>query len=304
MSDKEQAIIKLREAVEAKIGNKPETNRDFENLSNTICDELHDRISPTTLKRIWGYLSEAVTPRHYTLNQLSRFVGYTDWDAFCATLKEHEVTKPSEPASPETTETTASSVTKKNNIGKILLALVAFLAIAALFFFSQRSSSDASSSDNPHILQKGQTFKTYDDFLPLFGITAQYNRHYQYVPGAEHIAVWSPQYHNPYYHNDGNPDSLMPTITEYWTPVIDSTEITEEILEKIHQYQKEAYYRLIEFNDVRIVFMKDLFDSTYVFLGVYRPSLYLSDTTKVVWQRADDHCDLDNIPALTIYRSY
>ena len=292
-------LSSLREAIEAKMGKKLETNKDFDSLSNSIHDELHDRISSTTLKRIWGYVSEPVNPRHYTLSQLARFVGYADWDAFCASQGESENTTPS--TSPETEETIDSSVTKRSLGNKsllILAALIAVIAIALLLFLSR------SSSNNPRILNAGQHFATYDDFLPLFGITAQYNRHYQYVPGVEHIAVWSPQYHNPYYHNDGNPDSLMPTITEYWTPVTDSTEMTEEIIEKMHQYQKEAYHRLIEFNDVRIVFMRDLFDSTYVFLGVYRPSLYLSDTTKVVWQRADDHCDLDNIPALTIYRSY
>ena len=63
------ALSKLREAIEAKIGKKPETNKDFEFLSNCINDELHYRVSTTTLKRIWGYLSEEVVPRQYTLNQ-------------------------------------------------------------------------------------------------------------------------------------------------------------------------------------------------------------------------------------------
>ena len=309
MSDKELAIIKLREAVEAKIGNKPETNRDFENLSNTICDELHDRISPTTLKRIWGYLSEAVTPRHYTLNQLSRFVGYDNWDDFLRKTESAEEKTGPEDSSPATTDPIHISPIPSGRGGGrlllLLLALVAFLAIAALFFFSQRSSSDTSSSDNPRILQKGQTFKTYDDFLPLFGITATESRHYQFIPGEEDIVVWSPQYHNPIYHNEGNPDSLMPTISEYWTPVKnDNNKDAVELEGMVHQRQKEAYYNFIGKKQVRIVFMKDLFDSTFVFLGVYRFDPQLSDTTKMVWIRAADNCDLDNIPFVKNYGNY
>ena len=140
--------------------------------------------------------------------------------------------------------------------------------------------------------------------MPLFGITATESRHYQFVPGQEDIVVWSPKYHNPIYHNDGNPDSLMPTITEYWTPVTEDGEDTEELKEMIRQRQREAYYNFIAKNQVRIVFMKDLIDTTFVFLGVYRTDLLLSDTTKIVWVRAADQCDLDNIPFVKNYGNY
>ena len=50
--------------------------------------------------------------------------------------------------------------------------------------------------------------------------------------------------------------------------------------------------------------MKDLIDTTFVFLGVYRTDLLLSDTTKIVWVRAADQCDLDNIPFVKNYGNY
>ena len=298
------ALSKLREAIEAKIGKKPETNKDFEFLSNCINDELHYRVSTTTLKRIWGYLSEEVVPRQYTLNQLARFVGYADWQAFCSSHGGSEIIK--HPASPETNVTPESPNSKSRLGSKGLLILAALVAVAAvaLLLLLPHSSTSTNLEDDPRILNKGQVFATYDDFLPLFGITATESRHYQFVPGQEDIVVWSPQYHNPIYHNDGNPDSLMPTITEYWTPVTENGEDTEELKEMIHQRQREAYYNFIAKNQVRIVFMKDLIDTTFVFLGVYRTDLLLSDTTKIVWVRAADQCDLDNIPFVKNYGNY
>ena len=41
------------------------------------------QISPTTLKRIWGYLDEPVAPRLSTLNFLAQFLGYSNLISFC-----------------------------------------------------------------------------------------------------------------------------------------------------------------------------------------------------------------------------
>ena len=48
---------------------------------------MEERISPSTLKRIWGYVGMKVTPRPFTLDALSRYVGYRDWRAFRADLR-------------------------------------------------------------------------------------------------------------------------------------------------------------------------------------------------------------------------
>lgn len=41
-------------------------------------------VSTTTLKRIWGYLNDAVEARESTLGILSQFLGYRDWKDYCA----------------------------------------------------------------------------------------------------------------------------------------------------------------------------------------------------------------------------
>jgi len=316
MEGKTEAIEQLRKAIERTIGKTLETNKDFESLSNSIYEKTHVSISTTTLKRIWGYLSESVTPRRYTLDQLAHFIDYDDFDAFCASL---ETDKASRPQEVSTTEETPSNTPLSTEEGAGLSpslrrrlwmghspsfwgwVVVGLLAAVAFLFFLLRPASDTS-ADNDRILKKGQVFATYDDFLPLFGIDATESRHYQFVPGEEHIIVWSPQYQNPYYHNEGNPDSLMPTITEYFTPKITEDE-DAEAMEKLRQAQKGAYFTVMEKNDMRIVFMKNLVDTSFVFLGVYRFSPVLSDSTKIVWVRATDKCDLDNISFLNNYRN-
>ena len=326
MEGLEKAIEQLRLAVERKAGRKMQTNKDFDCLSDSVYDQTHAKISTTTLKRIWGYLSESVTPRRYTLDQLARFIGYDDFDAFCANIETGKEPKSDNssvgtgftprPQEDDTAEEAPSEVSlpgsevvaKEGNISspsprrRLWVWLLLALAAVALLFFLLRLTTD-NSADNNRILKKGQVFASYDDFLPLFGIDATESRHYQFVPGEEHIVVWSPQYHNPYYHNDGNPDSLMPTITEYFTPLQYEGEDAEAIKETVRQGQKQAYATMFEKNDVRIVFMKDLVDTTFVFLGVYRFSIVLSDSTKIVWVRATNECDLDNISFLNNYRN-
>ena len=78
----EQALAKLRDRIEETVGRKMKTPKDFDFLSEQVFEKLHETVSATTLKRIWGYLSEASIPRISTLDILSQYVGYTDWASF------------------------------------------------------------------------------------------------------------------------------------------------------------------------------------------------------------------------------
>ncbi len=62
------------------------TTVDFEALSITIEQQTSERISASTLKRLWGYVSDKHQPRRYTLDVLSMYVGLKDFDAFCAKI--------------------------------------------------------------------------------------------------------------------------------------------------------------------------------------------------------------------------
>lgn len=76
------SIKNLCKEVESVAGRKMVTTGDFDWLSELIFLRIHEHLSPTTLKRLWGYLDEKVNPRRQTLNLLARFLGYKDISTF------------------------------------------------------------------------------------------------------------------------------------------------------------------------------------------------------------------------------
>ncbi len=78
-------LERLKQEVERVLGRQLCTARDYEMLSEQLVKCIHERLSPTTLKRLWGYLrNEEVQTRQYTLDVLARFVGYRNYQEFCA----------------------------------------------------------------------------------------------------------------------------------------------------------------------------------------------------------------------------
>lgn len=76
------AIDKLRVLIEKSLGREIKTPKDFSFLSERIFERLHQQISPTTLKRIWGYQQDEGPSRIGTLNILAQFCAYTNWNSF------------------------------------------------------------------------------------------------------------------------------------------------------------------------------------------------------------------------------
>ena len=75
----------LKQEAERAFGRKLKEARDFEELSHLLLSHTRERLSPTTLKRFWGYLkNEEVQTRPHTLDVLARFVGYKNYEDFCA----------------------------------------------------------------------------------------------------------------------------------------------------------------------------------------------------------------------------
>lgn len=73
--------------IEATIGRDFNKCADFVWLSDFICDRAHERISPTTLRRLWGKSSEMVKPSRFTLDVLSRLLLFSDFDDFCRNVQ-------------------------------------------------------------------------------------------------------------------------------------------------------------------------------------------------------------------------
>ncbi len=74
---------RLKEEVEALVGRKIKSPKDFDFLSRQIQGYTQESISMSTLKRMWGYVATTCKPSLFNLDLLSRMVGYPDWAAFC-----------------------------------------------------------------------------------------------------------------------------------------------------------------------------------------------------------------------------
>lgn len=285
----EMLITQLRRKVEETFGQEIKTPKDFENLSLAVSDCTKDYISATTFKRMWGYLTEPVTPRKATLDVLAKYVGYKDWAAF---TQEGPDTPSYSPAPP------ARKSGQSRIIMVVLLAALVCL-IGLLLLRNCRMSNQLTSmtdslktvTNDKYVIRLGQTFPTYDDYLQLFGITPDDRPWAQPLPGHPEICIWGPEFHNAHWHNDGNPDSLMPTITEYWH--VEGADPETVRLRNIDHYTYLRYRK-----ELRVTFMKGLRDSTFTFLGLYSMDHQLSDTNRIVWQRVAEECDLTHLDYL------
>ena len=75
-------ISELKQQIEESIGRKMKTSSDFTFLSGAIWEHTHENLSASTLKRLWGYVDGPDTTRNSTLEILSKFLGFKDWDGF------------------------------------------------------------------------------------------------------------------------------------------------------------------------------------------------------------------------------
>lgn len=80
---KNKNVSRLCNNIELFVDRKMKTPKDFKILSDIILSRSHLYVSPTTLKRMWGYLNETTSIRTSTLDILSKFLGYTEWTDFC-----------------------------------------------------------------------------------------------------------------------------------------------------------------------------------------------------------------------------
>lgn len=79
-------IHELKKLLEDRMNRKMKTPNDFIFLSGVVWERTHETISPTTLKRLWGYIDGADQTRSSTLDILSRTLGFGDWDDFISHL--------------------------------------------------------------------------------------------------------------------------------------------------------------------------------------------------------------------------
>lgn len=72
----------LCQRVTETLGMKAETPKHFEELAAAIFRRTGILLSPTTLKRVWGYLPGSSSPRKSTLDILAQCCGWSSFDDF------------------------------------------------------------------------------------------------------------------------------------------------------------------------------------------------------------------------------
>ncbi len=75
-------IKQLCRRVEETLRLNASTPKHFERLAVMIFERTGTLLSPTTLKRLWGYLHESTTPRKTTLDVLAQCCGWRNYDDF------------------------------------------------------------------------------------------------------------------------------------------------------------------------------------------------------------------------------
>lgn len=86
MTGKYLEIKKLIEAVEVNFGKSLKVGSDFEKLASEIWNKCEEHLSPSSLKHLWGFFSNMEKPKRNTLDVLSLFVGFQNWDGFKSAL--------------------------------------------------------------------------------------------------------------------------------------------------------------------------------------------------------------------------
>ena len=81
-------IIQLRSDIEKRIAQTLHSPADFQWLIQQIWNKQHTILSLSTIKRLWGYVPSNGVPRLSTLNTLSQFLGYADWNAYLVALEQ------------------------------------------------------------------------------------------------------------------------------------------------------------------------------------------------------------------------
>lgn len=86
--EKNVALQNLLNLTNQNLGFTPRTPSDFNILAMLIERKTEAKISISSLKRLWGYVNYKNFPSPNTLNILSRFNEYYDWESF---LRENDI---------------------------------------------------------------------------------------------------------------------------------------------------------------------------------------------------------------------
>lgn len=88
MIDNSSGLLFLKDEVAHTFGSRLETATDFDALSESIEAGIGALISPSTLKRLWGYVRPQTKPRMSTLDLLAKYCGRDNYASLCTELRD------------------------------------------------------------------------------------------------------------------------------------------------------------------------------------------------------------------------
>jgi len=83
----------LKEKIESLFGNPIKYPKDCYALSVAIDNKIGRQVSETTLKRIWNLVKSPFNPSKYTLDSLSLYLGYRNWEDFVCRVTDSQKEK-------------------------------------------------------------------------------------------------------------------------------------------------------------------------------------------------------------------
>ena len=175
--------IKIK--IERRFGKHILYPKDCDALSESIQKAVNERISPSTLKRIFGIDKDFRNPRQFTLDVLAAYVGSKDWNILTEDIEKQNTSADQpviKPASqPKNTYGLANDekrsgfmlIRKKSNYIYLLIILLIFGSSALMFFYVV----DAKTTQKP-------------DAITVENTTAPYKPGYYVLIGADKRKVY------------------------------------------------------------------------------------------------------------------
>lgn len=175
-------IQQLKDSIELKFGRKIIYQKDCKSLSECIVTETSHLLSPSTLRRFFGFLATNSNPSRVTLDILSAYCGYGSWDDF-RVQNSHTTQYPDSISSIwETAKQKAKAISQKNvkQLGK--KGLTEMLVNAQREFLAERLTKLFSSSPKAlPIIAPGGYGKT--------ALLLNWYNEYQHLPNSSNDIV-------------------------------------------------------------------------------------------------------------------
>lgn len=81
----------IKEKIETEFGQHVKYPRDCDALSADITSKTNQRISGSTVRRLFGFISGTAEPRSFTLDVIAEYVGYSSFEDLIESFKENSI---------------------------------------------------------------------------------------------------------------------------------------------------------------------------------------------------------------------